>query len=321
VSSHDAKTLAALLARATAAIERLSPAEALAAMGNGALLVDIRSDLARGRSGIVPGSIHIPRTVLEWRVAADSQWRNPSIGEDRQLIVICDDGCSSTLAAATLVELGFTSAGDVVGGFAAWREAGLPVTAGPPASGGLPGMGPPAVEVVLRVAGADDETAIDSLMKESTAALFPYFYDERQTASAVQFVALADPVLLADGTYFVLEAGVELVGCGGWSRRDRLYTGSGEGDDDGRLLDPATEPAKVRAMFVRSDWTRRGLGRRILDACEQAARAEGFRRLTLLATLAGVPLYAAYGFEATEEIEATLEDGVKLPCVAMEKPI
>ena len=80
----------------------------------------------------------------------------------------------------------------------------------------------------------------------------------------VRFVSQVDPLLLEDGTYFVLEAGGDLVGCGGWSRRDKLYTG---GDDAGgeRLLDPATEPARVRAMFVRADWTRRGLGRRILD--------------------------------------------------------
>src|SRR5262249_62410148 len=118
-----------------------------------------------------------------------------------------------------------------------------------------------------------------------------------------------------------LEGGGERGGCGGWSRRDRLYTGSGESDDDGRLLDPATEPAKVRAMFVRSDWTRRGLGRRILDECERAARAEGFERLALLATLPGVPLYAACGFEPLEDVEVALEDGVTMACVAMEKPI
>jgi rhodanese-related sulfurtransferase/GNAT superfamily N-acetyltransferase len=318
----EARTLAELLERASGTIERLSPAEALAAVSDGALLVDIRSDLSRERSGIVPGSIHIPRTVLEWRVAPDSQWQNPSIAADRRLILICDHGFSSTLAAATLVELGLDAA-DVVGGFAAWQDAGLPMTAAPspPPPSELPGMGSPAVEVVLRVAGPADEAAIDVLLKESTAALFPAYYDERQTASAVKFVALADSMLLADGTYFVLEAGGELVGCGGWSRRDRLYAGSGESEGDGRLLDPATEPAKVRAMFVRSDWTRRGLGRRILDECERAARAEGYTRLTLLATLPGVPLYAACGFEPTAEIEVALEDGTPLACVAMEKPI
>jgi GNAT superfamily N-acetyltransferase len=156
-------------------------------------------------------------------------------------------------------------------------------------------------------------------MKESAAAIFPRYYDERQSASAVRHVAEVDATLVADGTYFVLEAGGELVACGGWSRRDRLYTGSGGSEGDGRLLDPVTEPARVRAMFVRADWTRRGLGRRIIDACEDAARREGFRGLALGATLPGVPLYRACGFTATGSFDVELADGVRLPCVAMEK--
>ena len=87
------------------------------------------------------------------------------------------------------------------------------------------------------------------------------------------------------------------------------------------LLDPATEPAHVRAMFVRDDWTRRGLGRRIIEECETAARREGFRRLALLATLPGVPLYRACGFEPIEELEPAASDGVRIPCVSMEKSI
>lgn len=157
-------------------------------------------------------------------------------------------------------------------------------------------------------------------MKESGAALFPRFYDARQAASAVRFVSAADPDLLADGTYFVLEYEGELVACGGWSRRDKLYTG-GDAEGTARLLDPATEPARVRAMFVRADWTRRGLGRRILDACEEAARREGFTRLVLNATMAGVPLYRAYGFQDVEPDDVVLPDGVVLECLLMEKPL
>ena len=106
-------------------------------------------------------------------------------------------------------------------------------------------------------------------------------------------IAQLDMSLIEDGTYFVHEADGELVACGGWSRRAKLYADGGEVPGDDRLLDPAVEPARVRAMFVRSDWTRRGLGRAILESCERAARAEGFQSLVLMATLPGEPLYRA----------------------------
>jgi GNAT superfamily N-acetyltransferase len=176
-------------------------------------------------------------------------------------------------------------------------------------------------EPTVSVAAPGDVTRIEALMKESTAALFAGFYDERQVASAVRHVAVADPMLLDDGTYFVIESGDDLVACGGWSRRDKPYTGSGDSDDDARALDPASEPARVRAMFVRPDWTRRGLGTRILEACESAAGAEGFRELYLVATLPGVPLYLAYGFRRIEELEVMTPDGIGLHCVSMDKPI
>jgi GNAT superfamily N-acetyltransferase len=176
-------------------------------------------------------------------------------------------------------------------------------------------------EPLLRVAEVRDAPAVAELMKTAAAALFPLFYDEQQSASAVEYVAHVDSALLEDGTFFVLESGGELVGCGGWSKRDRLYTGSGDAEGDDRLLDPAREPARVRAMFVRADWTRRGLGRRILEACEEAARAEGFRQLSLMATLGGLPLYRSYGFSELEEQEVVMPDGVAIRCVSMEKPI
>ena len=174
----------------------------------------------------------------------------------------------------------------------------------------------------LRVAQPADGDRIDALMKESTRAIFPAFYDAGQTASAVRYVAQVDPMLLEDGTYYVLEVADELIGCGGWSKRGRPYMGSAEAAGDDRLLDPATEAAHVRAMFVRADWTRRGLGRRILEACETAARRAGFRRLDLVATLPGIPLYEAFGFTPAAEIrDILLTDGVRLPCLAMTKAI
>jgi GNAT superfamily N-acetyltransferase len=133
-------------------------------------------------------------------------------------------------------------------------------------------------------------------------------------------VGIVDPMLLDDGTYFVLENGGELVACGGWSRRDRPYTGGGDAEEDARALDPALA-ARVRAMFVRSDWTRRGLGTRILEECEASASLEGSRELYLVATLPGVPLYLAYGFRRIDDVTVVTPDGVSLACVSMEKPV
>ncbi len=125
-------TLAEMLARAEAQITRYAADEAAAAVANGALLIDVRQASSRERDGIVPGSLHIPLTVLEWRVAPDAPLRSPHVGGlDAQLILICDHGCSTILAAASLVELGFAGAGDVVGGFAAWRDRGLPTLPAP----------------------------------------------------------------------------------------------------------------------------------------------------------------------------------------------
>jgi rhodanese-related sulfurtransferase len=141
------RTLVQLLAAAQARITRLDPAAAFAAVAGGALLIDIRSELNRERDGIVPGSLHIPRTVLEWRIDPDSEWRNPYVGGlDQRIVLMCDDGCSSVLAAATLVDLGFVDTADMIGGFTAWRGAGLPTMPSPQlrrADGELAGMRPP----------------------------------------------------------------------------------------------------------------------------------------------------------------------------------
>ena len=172
-----------------------------------------------------------------------------------------------------------------------------------------------------RLAEPADAPAINALMRASILALFPAFYNERQTASGAEYIGRVDTTLIADGTYFVHEHDGEIVACGGWSRRGKLYTGSGEHSGDDRLLDPATEAAHVRAMFVRGDWTRRGLGRAILAACERAAAAEGFRALRLMATLPGEPLYRACGFRETGRTMLRLPDGVEVEGVQMQRPI
>lgn len=173
----------------------------------------------------------------------------------------------------------------------------------------------------LRLATLADADAIDALMKDSTRGLFPSTYDDRQTEASMRYIASVDRMLIEDGTYFVVESGGELVACGGWSRRDKLYTGSGDGTRDARLLEPATEPARIRAMFTRPDWTRRGLGRRILAACESAAKAEGFARLALMSTMPGLPLYEAHGFRVLERVDIRMPDGTVIAGAAMEKAI
>jgi rhodanese-related sulfurtransferase len=135
-----------LLASARTRIARLEPEDAAAAAAAGeALIVDIRCEEDRRRDGVVPGALHIPRTVLEWRVDPSSEWRNPHVGgRDRRLLLLCSEGFSSSLAAASLVDFGFSRAGDVIGGFAAWRQAGLGIGIdGGRRDGTLPGMGPP----------------------------------------------------------------------------------------------------------------------------------------------------------------------------------
>lgn len=177
------------------------------------------------------------------------------------------------------------------------------------------------MRTALRVASSADAAEISELMRASVLELFPRFYDARQTASAAVHIAHLDPMLIADGTYYVHDADGEIVACGGWSRRHKLYTGSGSQEDDDRLLDAASEPARVRAMFVRGDWTRRGLGSAILTACERAARDEGFQSLTLMATLPGVPLYRSFGFVETARLTLPMPDGVSVAGVLMDRAI
>lgn len=172
-----------------------------------------------------------------------------------------------------------------------------------------------------RLAVAADAPQLGELMRASVRSLFPAFYTAAETASAAEHITHPDLVVIGDGTYFVHEAGGQVVACGGWSRRGKLHGGSEAEDGDQRPLDPATEPARVRAMFVREDWTRRGLGRAILASSEEAARRAGFHAMTLMATLPGVPLYAAFGFTEVEREPIVMPDGSSIAGVVMERPI
>jgi GNAT superfamily N-acetyltransferase len=173
----------------------------------------------------------------------------------------------------------------------------------------------------FRLATRADVDALSVLMKASIRTHFPAFYGDERTEIGARYIGQPDLMLIDDGTYFMAEDEQGPTACGGWSRRFKLYTGSGDRPDDARLLDPETEPAPIRAMFVRGDRARRGLGTRIIELCEDAARAEGFTKLALMATLPGVRLYAAYGFEALSEHDIPMPDGTLLEGVRMEKPI
>ncbi|MDH5311281.1 MAG: GNAT family N-acetyltransferase [Gammaproteobacteria bacterium] len=135
--------------------------------------------------------------------------------------------------------------------------------------------------------------AIDELQK--------MFLDERQIESSRLIMGL-DTQLIDDGTYFVIESDGKLAGCGGWSRRETMYGGDQTPGRSPALLDPARDAARIRAMYTHPEHTRKGVGRLIIELCEAAARAEGFTRMELVATLSGEPLYRACGFEPYESL-------------------
>lgn len=173
--------------------------------------------------------------------------------------------------------------------------------------------------LIHRLASPADVPALEALMARAITELQGPFLTEAQIASSRTIMGL-DRQLIADGTYFVVEAAADLAGCGGWSRRATLYGGDHTPGRDAALLDPAHEPARVRAMYTDPAFARRGVGRLILSLCEQAAAAEGFRSLELMATLSGRALYAQCGFEDVEAIEDD-RGGAAVPLVRMRKTI
>lgn len=170
-----------------------------------------------------------------------------------------------------------------------------------------------------RIATAADIPALEAVMDAAIGELQQGFLTPDQIASSRMIMGL-DRQLIADGTYFVVEEDGRIAGCGGWSRRATLYGGDHTPGRDAALLDPATEPARVRAMYTNPAFARRGVGRLILQLCEDAAQAEGFTRLELMATLSGQPLYTAFGFEPIEAIEDS-RGGAAVPLVRMGKRI
>lgn len=173
----------------------------------------------------------------------------------------------------------------------------------------------------VRVATGADLPAIRALIPDSVRRLSVGFYTPEQIESSIRYVFGPDTQLIADGTYFVAERGGVVAGCGGWSARRTLYGGDQAKDADDPRLDPATEPARIRAFFVHPDHARRGIASAIYEACVAAARAAGFRSLELMATLPGEPLYRTFGFHPVEAVESTLPDGVSIGFVRMRREI
>jgi predicted N-acetyltransferase YhbS len=177
------------------------------------------------------------------------------------------------------------------------------------------------MDILIRLAHPSEIPALEQLITRSVRALSVGYYTPEQIESALRYVFGVDTQLIADGTYFVAEANGEIAGCGGWSKRKTLYGGDKMKAAEDTLLDPAREPARIRAFFVDPAWARRGIGRQIIAACEEAAGAAGFTQLELAATLPGEPLYAAVGYQAIERLEVPMPDGVLVPIVKMGKQL
>jgi GNAT superfamily N-acetyltransferase len=180
-----------------------------------------------------------------------------------------------------------------------------------------------AIPFSLRLASSADIPALHSLIEASVRGLQKNDYTLEQIDGALGTVLGLDTQLVADKTYFVAEAKAAcartIVGCGGWSNRKTLFGSDQAPVREPEFLDPATDAAKIRAFFIHPDWARRGLGSKILDACESAARAAGFSRFEMGATLTGVPLYLQRGYHVLERIEVPLPNGAALPIVRMAK--
>ena len=171
-----------------------------------------------------------------------------------------------------------------------------------------------------RLATLEDVDELSSLMRVSIRQLIGAYLDAARVEASDEIMGL-DTQLIEDGTYFAVQCGDRIVGCGGWSRRATMFGGDHSGGRSTRLLDPAREPARVRAMYTHPDFARRGIGTRVLAACEAAAAREGFSTLELVATVAGEPLYVANGFVLVERIEVPTTRGVTIPCARMRRAV
>ena len=172
---------------------------------------------------------------------------------------------------------------------------------------------------LLRPAIAADMPALRAMIERSAMALSVGFYTQQQTESVTREVFGVDSQLLADCTYYAIESDGAIIACGGWGRRSTSFGGDQAKSAPERLLDPATEPAKIRAFFVDPAMARRGLGSMLMTHCAAQAAAAGFSTLELVATMPGVPLYLALCFTEVERFDLVLGGGVLVPVARMRR--
>jgi GNAT superfamily N-acetyltransferase len=174
----------------------------------------------------------------------------------------------------------------------------------------------------IRAATADDIPLLQSLIERSGIGLAAGFYTPEQAHAVTREVFGVDTQLIRDGTYFAIEDDTRIVACGGWSKRSTPYGGDKHKAAPDRLLDPASEPAKIRAFFVDPGMERQGLGSMLMHHCTRHALAAGFTSLELTATMPGVPLYTAHGFAPVRDLSLSLGGGqVAVPLKLMRKAI
>ena len=177
------------------------------------------------------------------------------------------------------------------------------------------------MNLLIRPATTTEIPPLQQLIAASVRGLSVSYYTPEQIESALVHVFGVDTQLIADGTYFVAELDGQLAGCGGWSKRKTLFGGDQAKAGEDNLLDPNIEPARIRAFFIHPDFARRGIGKQIIETCEHAAAAAGFRRLEMAATLPGEPMYRAVGYEVIERFDLPFPNGVVLPLVRMGKDV
>jgi GNAT superfamily N-acetyltransferase len=178
------------------------------------------------------------------------------------------------------------------------------------------------MNIQFRTATLEDVPALRQLIAASARGLAAGDYTREQIEGALGAAWGVDTQLIRDGTYFAVEAdGAGIIACGGWSYRKTLFGSDGQAGREAAELDPSVDAARIRAFFVHPDWARRGVGRALLEKCEQEARRHGFRSTALTATLPGVRLYQQCGYLGEQPVDYPLPNGLTITFVPMTKTL